>query len=81
VSEESLHSKTEEEGLSPEMEPNLVRRLSCRGVQLPSLAYRLAEEAEMTDWERKTDSECPQRPTSLALRIPPLIAITCAESA
>ncbi|CAJ0950767.1 unnamed protein product [Ranitomeya imitator] len=78
VSEEALHSKMEEDDGIPEgMEPYLVRRLSCRNIQLPPLAFRLAEQAE---WEKKPDCESPQRPTSLALRIPPLIAITAADS-
>ncbi|XP_073440397.1 3',5'-cyclic-AMP phosphodiesterase 4D-like [Dendrobates tinctorius] len=78
VSDEALHSKMEEDDGIPEgMEPYLVRRLSCRNIQLPPLAFRLAEQAE---WEKKPDCESPQRPTSLALRIPPLIAITAADS-
>ncbi|KAM4709469.1 3',5'-cyclic-AMP phosphodiesterase 4D-like [Discoglossus pictus] len=77
VSEEALHSKNEEDGIFQEIEPCHVRRLSCRAIHLPPLAFRLAEQAE---WDKKSDSDCPQRPTSLALRIPPLIAITAADS-
>ncbi|KAM5191275.1 3',5'-cyclic-AMP phosphodiesterase 4D-like [Mantella aurantiaca] len=79
VSEEALHSKSEEhDGDDDEdMEPYLVRRLSCRTIHLPPLAFRLAEQAE---WDKKGDCESPQRPTSLALRIPPLIAITAADT-
>lgn len=77
MSDEALHSKLEEDGISEEMEPYLVRRLSCRNIQLPPLAFRLAEQAE---WDKKPNSESPQRPTSLALRIPPLIAITAADT-
>ncbi|XP_040195605.1 cAMP-specific 3',5'-cyclic phosphodiesterase 4D-like [Rana temporaria] len=78
VSEEALHSKLEEQdGTDEDMEPYLVRRLSCRTIHLPPLAFRLAEQAE---WDKKGDSESPQRPTSLALRIPPLIAITSADN-
>ncbi|KAE8636257.1 hypothetical protein XENTR_v10002908 [Xenopus tropicalis] len=77
VSEESLHSKYEEDRIFQEIEPCPVRRLSCRAIHLPPLAFRLAEQTEL---ERKSDSENPQRPISLALRIPPLIAITAAEN-
>lgn len=67
----------EQDGTDEDMEPYLVRRLSCRTIHLPPLAFRLAEQAE---WDKKGDSESPQRPTSLALRIPPLIAITSADT-
>ncbi|KAJ8333299.1 hypothetical protein SKAU_G00421950 [Synaphobranchus kaupii] len=60
----------------PGSEPFQVRRLSSRNLQLPPLAFRLAE--QQMDWDRNT--ERPPRPTSLALRSPPLIAITTAEN-
>ncbi|CAN8220371.1 unnamed protein product [Coccothraustes coccothraustes] len=59
------------------MEPYLVRRLSSRNIQLPPLAFRQLEQA---DWDKKNDTETIPRPTTLPLRIPPLIAITAAES-
>ncbi|KAK5871066.1 hypothetical protein PBY51_003968 [Eleginops maclovinus] len=62
------------------MEPFLVRRLSCRSVQLPPLAFRLAEQYYC---DRKPESDTvtvPPRPTTLPLRTPPLIAITSAET-
>nr|XP_033786594.1 cAMP-specific 3',5'-cyclic phosphodiesterase 4D-like isoform X2 [Geotrypetes seraphini] len=78
ASDEALHTKTEEEGTLQGMEPFLVRRLSYRNVQLPPLAFRQSEQA---DWDKKPETtESIPRPTSLPLRIPPLIAITCAES-
>ncbi|XP_075445696.1 3',5'-cyclic-AMP phosphodiesterase 4D isoform X1 [Ascaphus truei] len=80
VSEEALHSKTEDDGIFQGMESCQVRRLSCRTIHLPSLAFRQAEQAEQAEWDKKSDSDCPQRPSSLALRIPPLIAITAADS-
>ncbi|MBN3316568.1 PDE4D phosphodiesterase, partial [Atractosteus spatula] len=58
------------------MEPYMVRRLSSRNVQLPPLAFRQAEQYE---WDRKPESEHIQRPTTLPLRTPPLIAITSAD--
>ncbi|KAG5199130.1 hypothetical protein MJG53_012332 [Ovis ammon polii x Ovis aries] len=57
------------------MEPYLVRRLSCRNIQLPPLAFRQLEQADL-----KSESENLQRPTSLPLKILPLIAITSADS-
>lgn len=57
------------------MEPYLVRRLSCRNVQLPPLAFRQLEQADL-----KSESENIPRPTSLPLKILPLIAITSADS-
>uniref|UniRef100_A0A6Q2WUG8 Phosphodiesterase n=1 Tax=Esox lucius TaxID=8010 RepID=A0A6Q2WUG8_ESOLU len=60
-----------------EMEPFQVRRLSCRTLQLPSLAFR---QAEQHDWVPRAETEPIPRPTSLALRIPPLIAITSADT-
>ncbi|KAL7828805.1 hypothetical protein SRHO_G00324390 [Serrasalmus rhombeus] len=60
------------------MEPFTVRRLSCRSVQLPPLAFRQAEQYYC---EKRPETETAQpRPTSLPLRTPPLIAITSAES-
>ncbi|XP_039399098.1 cAMP-specific 3',5'-cyclic phosphodiesterase 4D isoform X11 [Mauremys reevesii] len=77
ISEETLHSNTEDEGPFQGMEPYLVRRLSCRNIQLPPLAFRQLEQA---DWDKKSDMETIPRPTSLSLRSPPLIAITSAEA-
>ncbi|XP_039658549.1 cAMP-specific 3',5'-cyclic phosphodiesterase 4D isoform X2 [Perca fluviatilis] len=62
------------------MEPFLVRRLSCRTVQLPPLAFRQAEQYYC---DRKSESDTvtvPPRPTTLSLRTPPLIAITSADT-
>ncbi|XP_053513186.1 cAMP-specific 3',5'-cyclic phosphodiesterase 4D-like [Artibeus jamaicensis] len=75
ASEETLHSSKEEEDPFRGMEPYLVRRLSCRNVQLPPLAFRQLEQADL-----KSESENIQRPTSLPLKILPLIAITSADS-
>ncbi|XP_054543925.1 cAMP-specific 3',5'-cyclic phosphodiesterase 4D-like isoform X2 [Talpa occidentalis] len=75
ASEETLHSSNEEEDPFRGMEPYLVRRLSCRNVQLPPLAFRQLEQADL-----KSESENIQRPTSLPLKILPLIAITSADS-
>ncbi|XP_060002292.1 cAMP-specific 3',5'-cyclic phosphodiesterase 4D-like [Lagenorhynchus albirostris] len=75
ASEETLHSTNEEEDPLRGMEPYLVRRLSCRSVQLPPLAFRQLEQADL-----KSELENAQRPTSLPLKILPLIAITSADS-
>lgn len=75
ASEETLHSSNEEEDPFRGMEPYLVRRLSCRNVQLPPLAFRQLEQADL-----KSESENIPRPTSLPLKILPLIAITSADS-
>lgn len=75
ASEETLHSSNEEEDPFHGMEPYLVRRLSCRNIQLPPLAFRQLEQADL-----KSESENIQRPTSLPLKILPLIAITSADS-
>nr|XP_020737181.1 cAMP-specific 3',5'-cyclic phosphodiesterase 4D-like [Odocoileus virginianus texanus] len=75
ASEETLHSSHEEEDPLKEMEPYLVRRLSCRNIQLPPLAFRQLEQADL-----KSESENLQRPTTLPLKILPLIAITSADS-
>ncbi|ROL48265.1 cAMP-specific 3',5'-cyclic phosphodiesterase 4D [Anabarilius grahami] len=58
------------------MELIQVRRRSSRNLQLPPLAFR---QAEQHDWNSK-EMEPIARPTTLALRIPPLIAITSADS-
>ncbi|XP_029413848.1 cAMP-specific 3',5'-cyclic phosphodiesterase 4D-like isoform X2 [Nannospalax galili] len=75
ASEETLHSSNEEEHHFRGMEPYLVRRLSCRNIQLPPLAFRQLEQADL-----KSESENLPRPTSLPLKILPLIAITSADS-
>ncbi|XP_054842976.1 cAMP-specific 3',5'-cyclic phosphodiesterase 4D isoform X9 [Eublepharis macularius] len=77
VSEETLFPHNEEEGALQGLEQYRVRRLSCRTLQLPPLAFRQLEQA---DWDRKGDAETMARPTSLPLRTLPLIAITAAES-
>ncbi|XP_027889152.1 cAMP-specific 3',5'-cyclic phosphodiesterase 4D isoform X4 [Xiphophorus couchianus] len=62
------------------MEPFMVRRLSCRTVQLPPLAFR---QAEQYYFDRKPEPDTvtvPPRPTTLPLRAPPLIAITSADT-
>ncbi|XP_028312244.1 cAMP-specific 3',5'-cyclic phosphodiesterase 4D isoform X6 [Gouania willdenowi] len=62
---------------SSEMEPFMVRRLSCRTIQLPPLSFRQAEQ-----FYCKPESDIitvPPRPTTLPLRAPPLIAITSAD--
>ncbi|XP_039614661.1 cAMP-specific 3',5'-cyclic phosphodiesterase 4D isoform X4 [Polypterus senegalus] len=66
-----------EQGPLQGMEPYMVRRLSCRSVQLPSLAFR---QAEQYDWDRKPEMETLARPTSLPLKSPPVIAITSADT-
>ncbi|XP_076973350.1 3',5'-cyclic-AMP phosphodiesterase 4D isoform X8 [Tamandua tetradactyla] len=75
ASEETLHSGNGEEDPFRGMEPYLVRRLSCRSIQLPPLAFRQLEQADL-----KSESENLHRPTSLPLKILPLIAITSADS-
>ncbi|XP_039533886.1 cAMP-specific 3',5'-cyclic phosphodiesterase 4D-like [Pimephales promelas] len=65
-----------EEGVPPGMEHIQVRRRSSRTLQLPPLVFRLAEQH---DWSSR-ESESIARPTTLALRIPPLIAITSADA-
>ncbi|XP_066470579.1 3',5'-cyclic-AMP phosphodiesterase 4D isoform X9 [Tiliqua scincoides] len=77
VSEETLYPQNEEEGALQGMDQYRVRRLSCRNLQLPPLAFR---QLEQTDWDRKGDTESVPRPTSLPLRTLPLIAITSADS-
>ncbi|TRY88663.1 hypothetical protein DNTS_025683, partial [Danionella cerebrum] len=60
------------------LEPLAVRRLSCRAVQLPPLAFRQAEQFYC---DRRAETETIQpRPCSLPLRVPPLIAITSADT-
>ncbi|XP_066567512.1 3',5'-cyclic-AMP phosphodiesterase 4D isoform X1 [Amia ocellicauda] len=66
-----------DQGLLQGMEPFTVRRLSCRTLHLPPLAFR---QAEQYDWDKKPESETIQRPTTLSLRTPPLIAITSADT-
>ncbi|XP_020345223.2 cAMP-specific 3',5'-cyclic phosphodiesterase 4D-like isoform X1 [Oncorhynchus kisutch] len=62
------------------METFLVRRLSCRTIQLPPLAFRQAEQY-YCNYKPEPDSVMfPPRPTTLALRTPPLIAITSADT-
>ncbi|KAJ8395621.1 hypothetical protein AAFF_G00031020 [Aldrovandia affinis] len=70
-------SDSPEPGPFPNIEPFQVRRLSSRNLQLPPLAFR---QAEQLDWDRKPELEYVPRPTSLALRTPPLIAITSADT-
>nr|XP_028605213.1 cAMP-specific 3',5'-cyclic phosphodiesterase 4D isoform X1 [Podarcis muralis]XP_028605214.1 cAMP-specific 3',5'-cyclic phosphodiesterase 4D isoform X1 [Podarcis muralis] len=77
VSEETLYSHDEADGAPQGMDQYRVRRLSCRNLQLPPLAFRQLEQA---DWDRKGDPETVPRPTSLPLRTLPLIAITAAET-
>ncbi|KAF7701061.1 hypothetical protein HF521_002226 [Silurus meridionalis] len=72
VSDGSLESLEAEDNPGPEC--FLVRRLSSRTLQLPPLAFR---QAEQFDW--KENDQIP-RPTTLAPNMPPLIAITLAES-
>ncbi|TSM28117.1 cAMP-specific 3',5'-cyclic phosphodiesterase 4D [Bagarius yarrelli] len=59
---------------NPVQERLQVRRRSSRTLQLPPLAFR---QAEQLDWK---ESEQPSRPNTLALSMPPLIAITLADS-
>ncbi|XP_060894782.1 cAMP-specific 3',5'-cyclic phosphodiesterase 4D isoform X2 [Labrus mixtus] len=78
VSDES--SDSPEPGPVTCMESFLVRRLSCRTVQLPPLAFR---QAEQYYYDRKSEPDTvtvPPRPTTLPLRTPPLIAITSADT-
>ncbi|XP_027889149.1 cAMP-specific 3',5'-cyclic phosphodiesterase 4D isoform X2 [Xiphophorus couchianus] len=78
VSDES--SDSPEPGPVTCMEPFMVRRLSCRTVQLPPLAFR---QAEQYYFDRKPEPDTvtvPPRPTTLPLRAPPLIAITSADT-
>ncbi|XP_069780553.1 3',5'-cyclic-AMP phosphodiesterase 4D isoform X1 [Narcine bancroftii] len=58
------------------MEPYLVQRLSFHALQLPSLAFRTAEQHDL---EKKSESEHIPRPTTLPLKNLPLIAITAAD--
>ncbi|KAF0033975.1 hypothetical protein F2P81_014041 [Scophthalmus maximus] len=82
----TIHKVSDDSSDSPEpgpvtcMEPFQVRRLSCRTVQLPPLAFRQAEQYYC---DRKLEPDTvtvPPRPTTLPLRTPPLIAITSADS-
>ncbi|XP_043087517.1 cAMP-specific 3',5'-cyclic phosphodiesterase 4D isoform X2 [Puntigrus tetrazona] len=65
-----------EEGAAPGVELFQVRRRSSRNLQLPPLVFR---QAEQHDWNSK-ETEPIARPTTLALRTPPLIAITSADA-
>ncbi len=65
-----------EEGAAPGMELFQVRRRSSRNLQLPPLVFR---QAEQHDWNSK-ETALIARPTTLALRTPPLIAITSADA-
>ncbi|XP_038869198.1 cAMP-specific 3',5'-cyclic phosphodiesterase 4D-like [Salvelinus namaycush] len=62
------------------MEPFLVRRLSCRTIQLPPLAFRQAEQYYCNYKPEPDTVMFPPRPTTLPLRTPPLIAITSADT-
>ncbi|KAM4576018.1 3',5'-cyclic-AMP phosphodiesterase 4D isoform 2-T2 [Odontesthes bonariensis] len=62
------------------MEPFFVRRLSCRTVQLPPLAFRQAEQYYCDRRAEPDTVTLPPRPTTLPLRTPPLIAITSADT-
>ncbi|XP_041719630.1 cAMP-specific 3',5'-cyclic phosphodiesterase 4D-like [Coregonus clupeaformis] len=62
------------------METFLVRRLSCRTVQLPPLAFRQAEQYYCNHKPEPDTVTIPPRPTTLPLRTPPLIAITSADT-
>lgn len=75
ASEETLHSCNDEEDPFRGMEPYLVRRLSSRSIQLPPLAFRQLEQTDL-----RSESENIPRPTSLPLKILPLIAVTSADS-
>nr|XP_055063460.1 cAMP-specific 3',5'-cyclic phosphodiesterase 4D-like isoform X5 [Misgurnus anguillicaudatus] len=72
---ESLDVDTEE-GLAPNMERFQVRRRSSRSLQLPPLVFR---QAEQHDWNSR-EGEPIARPTTLALRTTPVIAITSADA-
>ncbi|KAA0704254.1 hypothetical protein E1301_Tti000105 [Triplophysa tibetana] len=72
---ESQEADTEE-SLAPNVELFQVRRRSSRNLQLPPLVFRLAEQH---DWNSK-ESESIARPTTLALRTTPVIAITSADA-
>ncbi|XP_058267595.1 cAMP-specific 3',5'-cyclic phosphodiesterase 4D-like isoform X2 [Hemibagrus wyckioides] len=72
VSDSSVESSEAEDNPVPECFQ--VRRLSSRTLQLPPLAFR---QAEQFDWK---ESEQTSRPATLAPSMPPLIAITLADS-
>lgn len=65
------------DALGSSMEPYLVRRLSFHALQLPPLAFRVAEQYDL---EKKSESEHVPRPTTLPLKTLPLIAITAADN-
>ncbi|XP_046904607.1 cAMP-specific 3',5'-cyclic phosphodiesterase 4D isoform X2 [Hypomesus transpacificus] len=73
-------SDSPEPGLVSCMEPFQVRRLSCRTVQLPPLAFRQAEQYYCDRKPEPDTVTVPPRPTTLPLRTPPLIAITSADT-
>ncbi|KAG7223390.1 hypothetical protein INR49_032217 [Caranx melampygus] len=81
-----FHKVSDDSSDSPEpgpvtcMEPFLVRRLSCRTVQLPPLAFRQAEQYYCDRKPEPDTVTVPPRPTTLPLRTPPLIAITSADA-
>lgn len=72
VSSSSVESLEAEDNPVPECFQ--VRRLSTKTLQLPPLAFRQAEQIE---WK---ETEQIPRPTTLALSMPPLIAITLSDS-
>ncbi|XP_026995241.2 cAMP-specific 3',5'-cyclic phosphodiesterase 4D-like isoform X2 [Tachysurus fulvidraco] len=72
VNNSSMESSEPEDNQFPERYQ--VRRRSSRTLQLPPLAFR---QAEQFFWK---ESEQISRPTTLALSMPPLIAITLADS-
>lgn len=78
VSDDSLDSPEPEPVTC--MEPFLVRRLSCRTVQLPPLVFRQAEQYYCDRKPEPDTVTAPPRPTTLPLRTPPLIAITSADT-
>ncbi|TKS78532.1 cAMP-specific 3',5'-cyclic phosphodiesterase 4D [Collichthys lucidus] len=78
VSDES--SDSPEPGPVTCMEPFMVRRMSCRTVQLPPLAFRQAEQYYCDRKPEPDTVTVPPRPTTLPLRTPPLIAITSADT-
>ncbi|KAK2901992.1 hypothetical protein Q8A73_011738 [Channa argus] len=83
---EAINKVSDDSSDSPEpgpvtcMEPFLVRRLSCRTVQLPPLVFRQAEQYYCDRKPEPDTVTAPPRPTTLPLRTPPLIAITSADT-
>uniref|UniRef100_A0A673J436 Phosphodiesterase n=1 Tax=Sinocyclocheilus rhinocerous TaxID=307959 RepID=A0A673J436_9TELE len=76
VNESKYPEAEAEEGAASGVELFQVRRRSSRNLQLPPLVFR---QAEQHDWNSK-ETEPIARPTTLALRTPPLIAITSADA-